>query len=198
VKEFIARVLNAAPGGGVPAEGPEAEIAKAVEAAETAMAAGDAARAAEVYGLVLQHVPDHAPALIGLTNIYLKMGELPQARQTLAMVGESHHEDEAYKATATALQLAEEAEALGDGAELEVRLAANAEDHQARFDLAVLQNAKGDRLGAAELLIDLMKRDREWQDDGARKKLLELFEAWGPKDEATGKGRRMLSSVLFS
>ena len=81
---------------------------------------------------------------------------------------------------------------------LAAQLERNPDDHQARFDLAVKYNAEGKRLEAAEALVALMRRDRSWNEDGARKKLLELFEAWGPKDAATLKGRRLLSALLFS
>ncbi|MDF2799623.1 MAG: co-chaperone YbbN, partial [Devosia sp.] len=83
-------------------------------------------------------------------------------------------------------------------ATLEAAVAADPDNHQARFDLAVVLNAEGRRLEAAEALVALLRRDRTWNEDGARKKLLEFFEAWGPKDPATIKGRRLLSAALFS
>ena len=82
--------------------------------------------------------------------------------------------------------------------ELEARIADDPDDHQARYDLAVVLNADGKRVEAAEVLVGLMRRDRTWNEDGARKKLLEFFDAWGAKDPATLKGRRLLSSLLFS
>jgi len=87
---------------------------------------------------------------------------------------------------------------LSESGALEAQLAANADDHQARYDLAMVYNAEGKKLQAAEQLVTLMRRDRTWNDDGARKKLLELFEAWGPKDPATTRGRRLLSALLFA
>ena len=101
------------------------------------------------------------------------------------------------QALVKAMELEQEAAKLGNAADLESRLARQPDDHQARFDLAMIRNAKGDRLGAAQALITIMERDRDWNEDGARKKLIEFFEAWGPKDPATLKGRRMLSSLLF-
>ena len=82
--------------------------------------------------------------------------------------------------------------------DLEAKVAANPADHQARFDLAVALNADGKREAAADHLIEIVKRDRKWNDDGARKQLVQFFEAWGPTDEATVSGRRRLSSILFS
>ena len=96
------------------------------------------------------------------------------------------------------MKLLTEAADLSETAELERKLEASPDDHQARYDLALALNAEGKRVEAAEQLVALMKRDRTWTDDGARKKLLEFFEAWGAKDPATLKGRRMLSALLFS
>ena len=87
---------------------------------------------------------------------------------------------------------------MGPVTELEQKIAANPADHQARFDLAVALNAKGERLSAADHLLDIVKRDRTWNDDGARKQLVQFFEAWGGADEATVEGRKRLSSLLFS
>src|SRR6185312_3767904 len=101
-----------------------------------------------------------------------------------------------YTSLAAALKLQSEATELGEAETLEARLASHPDDHQARFDLAVVRNAEGQREAAVEALVALMRRDRTWQDDGARKKLLEFFEAWGPKDPATLRGRRLLSGLL--
>jgi putative thioredoxin len=87
---------------------------------------------------------------------------------------------------------------VGHIADLENRVAANPLDHQARYDLAVALNAKGKRQEALEQLLEIVKRDRKWNDDGARKQLVQLFEAWGPTDEATVNGRKRLSSILFA
>ncbi|RUZ83219.1 tetratricopeptide repeat protein, partial [Mesorhizobium sp. M7A.F.Ca.CA.001.14.1.1] len=87
---------------------------------------------------------------------------------------------------------------LGNPAEFERRLAENPGDHQARFDLAMIQNANGDRTAAADNLLAIIKADRAWNEDGARTQLLQLFEAWGMTDEATLAARRKLSALLFS
>jgi putative thioredoxin len=82
--------------------------------------------------------------------------------------------------------------------ELEGKVAANPLDHQARFDLAVALSANGKRAEAVNNLLDIVRRDRKWNEDGARKQLVQFFEAWGPTDEATVEGRKRLSSILFS
>ncbi|HKC34361.1 MAG TPA: tetratricopeptide repeat protein, partial [Xanthobacteraceae bacterium] len=124
--------------------------------------------------------------------------QIDKAKQTLAMVPEPKRNDPAVAAVRSAMELAEQAAALGPVTELEQKVAANPLDHQARFDLALALNSKGQREQALDQLIDIVRRDRKWNDDGARKQLVQLFEAWGPNDEATLAGRKRLSSVLFS
>ncbi len=114
------------------------------------------------------------------------------------MVPEADRKGDDYASITAALKLLNEAAALSGTAELEKKVAANPDDHQSRYDLAVVLNAEGRRNEAAEALVNSMRRDRTWNDDAARKKLLELFEAWGPKDPATLKGRRLLSALLLS
>jgi len=96
------------------------------------------------------------------------------------------------------MALAAQAASLGNPAEFERRLAENPKDHEARFDLAMIQNALGEREKAADNLLAIIKADRSWKDDGARSQLLQLFEAWGMADEATLSARRKLSSLLFA
>jgi putative thioredoxin len=114
------------------------------------------------------------------------------------MIPDSKRGESAVAAAQAALQLAEQVKTLGPVAELEQKVAANPLDHQARFDLALALNGKGRRLDALEQLISIVKRDRKWNDDGARKQLVQFFEAWGPTDEATIEGRKRLSSILFA
>jgi len=114
------------------------------------------------------------------------------------MVPEARSNDAAVAAARAALELAEQAKTVGPISELEKKVAANPLDHQARFELALALNGKGRRLDALEHLIAIVKRDRKWNDDGARKQLVQLFEAWGPTDEATIEGRKRLSSILFA
>ena len=120
----------------------------------------------------------------------------PRKRSTL--VPEAKRRDAAVAAAQAAIDLAEQAKSVGPVSDLEAKVAANPADHQARFDLAVALNADGKREAAADHLIEIVKRDRKWNDDGARKQLVQFFEAWGPADEATVSGRRRLSSILFS
>ena len=198
VRRFADKVIAAAPAGQPQAGSIEEEIKNALAAAKEAATAGDLNRAAQIFGMVLQHQPENVEALIGMTKVFLEVGDVDQAQATLEMVPEAERKGDAYASAAAALKLLVEASDLSEADELEAKLAANPDDHQSRFDLAVVRNAEGKRLEAAEALVALMRRDRTWNDDGARRKLLELFEAWGPKDPATIKGRRLLSAVLFS
>ena len=166
--------------------------------ADEALAAGDPAAAANLYGELVTQDSGNVAALAGLARCYLETGALDMAKQTLALVPEAKNNDKAVAAARAALDVAEQALKLGPLDELEKKVAADPLDHQARFDLATGLNAAGKRTEAADHLLAIVKRDRKWNDDGARKQLVQFFEAWGPMDEATLEGRKKLSSILFS
>jgi putative thioredoxin len=174
------------------------EVKDLLAAADAALAKGDATGAAEIYAQVLAEDSANAPALAGLVRCYVQTGALDQARQTLAMVPKDKENDAAVAAARAALELADQAKTVGPVADLEQKVAANPLDLQARFDLALALNSKGRRQDALEQLITIVKRDRKWNDDGARKQLVQFFDAWGPTDEATIEGRKRLSSILFA
>ena len=169
-----------------------------LKAADAALVEGDAAGAAQIYAQVLAQDAANIHALSGLARCYVETGALEQAKQTLTMVPASKHNEAPVAAARAALEIAEQAAALGPIADLEKRVAENPLDHQAQFDLALALNAKGRRIETVDHLLDIVRRDRNWNDDGARKQLVQLFEAWGPTDEATIAGRRRLSSILFA
>ena len=198
VERFADKVIAAAPPGQPAAGSLEAEIGAALGAAREAVAAGDLNTAAQIFGMVLQHQPDNAEALIGMARLYLSANQAEQAEAVFDTIPEAARQGADYTALAAELKLRGEAAAVPGTAELEARLAADPDDHQARFDLALALNAGGRRVEAAEQLVALMKRDRSWNEDAARLKLLEFFEAWGAKDPATLKGRRLLSALLFA
>ena len=174
------------------------EVKDLLAAADAALAKGDATGAAEIYAQVLAEDSTNAAALAGLVRCYVQTGALDQARQTLAMIPKDKENDAAVAAARAALELADQAKTLGPVADLEQKVAANPLDHQARFDLALALNGKGRRQDALEQLITIVKRDRKWNDDGARKQLVQFFDAWGPTDDATIEGRKRLSSILFA
>jgi len=138
------------------------------------------------------------PAILGLARVAIAGKDLERARELLATLPESAASDAKVAAVRAQLELASQTASLGDAASLQARIAANPADHQARFDLALLLNAAGDRLNAVEQLLEIQRRDRNWSEEKARKQLLQFFEAWGPMDEATLTGRRRLSSMLFA
>jgi len=174
------------------------EGADLLKDADAALAQGDVSGAAGLYAQVLAKDPENVAALAGVVRCYVLTGALDQAKQTLALIPETKQNDSAVAAARAALELAEQAKAVGPVAELEQKVAANPADHQARFDLAVALNAKGRRADAAEHLLSIVKRDRKWNDDAARKQLVQFFDAWGPADPATVEGRKRLSSILFA
>ena len=192
VNAFIDKITK-----GVAAPG-EPNIAEILKEAEGVLAEGDAATAAQIYAEVLAVDATNIAALAGLAKCYVTSGAIEQAKQTLAMVPESKRNDAAVKAVQASVDLAEQAKAVGPVTELEQKVAANPLDHQARFDLATALNAMGKRAEAAEQLLAIVKRDRKWNEDGARKQLVQFFEAWGGTDEATVEGRKRLSTLLFS
>ena len=189
VLAFIERLTKGKVGG---------EAQDLMKVAEQALADGDIQGATDVYMQLIEEDATNIGAVAGLARVYLSEGDIAQAKATLDKVPEAKRNDAAYAAARAALEVAEQANSVGPVGELENKVAANPLDHQARFDLAVALSAAGKRNEAVEHLIAIVKRDRKWNDDGARKQLVQFFEAWGPADEATVAGRKRLSSVLFS
>jgi putative thioredoxin len=169
-----------------------------LKTADAALAAGDTALAADAYGQLLTEDPANAAALAGLARCYLASGAIDEAKDTLALVPEAKRNEAPVAAARAALEVAEQAKSVGPIDELEQKVKADPLDHQARFDLAVALNGKNRRPEAVDHLLEIVRRDRKWNEDGARKQLVQFFEAWGPTDEATVNGRKRLSSILFA
>ena len=189
VKGFIERLVGPV--------GPSAAEDMLAEAAELA-AQGDAAGAAELYAAVLAQEPDNVAAIAALAKLHLDLGDLDGAKRFLTMAPKGKENDPAIAGARAAIELAEQAASLGDVGELMRRVEADPRDHQARFDLAVALNARNKREESVDALLEIVRRDRTWNEDGARKQLVQFFEAWGPMDPATVAGRKRLSSVLFA
>jgi putative thioredoxin len=189
VMAFLERITKGAVG---------AEEKDLLKVADTTLAEGNAAGAAELYAQILAEDSSNVQALAGLARCYVGTGALDQAKQTLALVPEAKRNDAAVAAARAALEVAEQAKSIGPVADLEQKVLANPLDHQERFDLAIALNANGKREDAVKHLMEIVKRDRKWNDDGARKQLVQFFEAWGATDPATVEGRKRLSSLLFS
>jgi putative thioredoxin len=167
------------------------------EAAERAQE-GDVAGAAELYAAVLAEDAENVTAVAALAKLHVDLKDFEGARRFLDMVPAAKASHPDVMGARAALELAEQAASLGDLGDLERRIAADPDDHQARYDLALGLNARNRRDGAADHLLAIVKRDRTWNEDAARKQLVQLFEAWGPTDPATVAGRRRLSSILFA
>jgi len=181
--------------------GPE-HTAEVLAVAAEALEAGDIAMAAQAYGHVLQDEPGNPQAVAGLARAYLTGGDVERARATLQMVSPDASQHEAIRAVEAELKLREIAASApveaAETAALRARLAADPKDHQARYDLALALEAGGDRDGAVAELLELVRLDRTWNEDAARKQLVILFEAMGFTDPRTIEARRKLSGLLFS
>ncbi|MEL6921221.1 MAG: thioredoxin [Pseudomonadota bacterium] len=193
VTAFIDKVAGMAGGGDTAAS----MLDDALEKAQAATDAGDPTTAAQLYAAVLQQDPENAKAFAGMAGLMLDAGQDDRVKAMLEGAPDAMKHDPAIAGVQTRLDLLEKVKEIGDPAQLEARLQKDANDHDARFDLALIANAKNERETAANHLLSIMGADREWRDDGARKELLTLFEAWGPADPATAAARRRLSSLLF-
>jgi putative thioredoxin len=189
IRTFIDRIVG---------EEQQADLATVLASAEQALEEGDVQSAAEIFAAVLQEDKQNPAALAGLARCYLQTGDVARAEQTIALVPPDQKNVAAVERVKAALELARKANQTDNRDALLSRLAANPADHQARFDLAVASAARGEKETALEHLLDLVRRDRNWNEQAARKQLVQLFDAWGPKAPATVDGRRRLSSLLFS
>jgi putative thioredoxin len=182
------------PGGEETTGGIEEALSVAVEALQQ----GDVSAAAQLYGQILQEDPGNPKAVAGLARCYLQSGDIDRAKQTLQLVRPDGASDEAIRAVEAELALKDNAAAASDLAGLQTKVEADPADLQARFDLALGLDAKGAREGAIDQLLEIVRRDRKWNEDAARKQLVTLFDAMGPTDPRTISARRRLSSLLFS
>ena len=178
--------------------GPEHTV-EVLMVGDEALEAGDFAMAAQAYGHVLQDEPGHPQAVAGLARAYLKGGDIERAKATLQMVRPDAAQDDAIRAVEAEIRLRENpAPESSEIAALRARLAAEPADHQARYDLAMALDAAGDRDGAVDELLELVRQGRKWNEEAGRKQLVTLFEAMGPTDPRTIEARRKLSGLLFS
>ncbi|MCC5989683.1 MAG: thioredoxin [Pararhodobacter sp.] len=173
-------------------------LGEALAEAETMLAQGAAVDAAQVFAAILGQEGENAEALGGLARAHVAMGELDQAEALLANAPAAIAQAQPLEAARAQLALARQAADAGPVDELRAALAADPGNHQARFDLAQALYAKGDAAGAIDELLELFRRDREWNDGAARAQLFTIFEALKPNDPLVQKGRRRLSSMIFA
>jgi putative thioredoxin len=186
VKQFVDRLAKQ--GGGDPVD-------QMLEVAKEALELGDMGGAAQAYAQVLQADPENVKALGGLARVYQQSGDLERAREILAMAP-ADAKDPDLDGVRAALALAEGAPS--ETQAFEARLATDADDHEARFELAKALAGSGRMMEAVDQLLEIVRRDRSWNDEAARRQLLTVFEAAGPTSDVAKQGRRKLSALLFA
>jgi len=174
----------------------EAEVEPLIAMGESVLAEGDGPRAVNIFRQVVEMAPEHAEAVAGLTRALIAAGEIDEARNVLVSLPEKLGKDPAVARARSALALAEIAPA-AESSELETRVAANPDDLDARYELAGALMGRGQRDAAADQLLEIVRRDREWNDGAARTRLLQLLEATGLEDPWAAAQRRRLSEILF-
>jgi putative thioredoxin len=190
IKQFIDRLG----GQGSAAE----EIEAAAEEGREALRRKDYQTAAQIFASIIQADREHAGAIAGLARCQIETGDLKNAQATLALLPPSKAADPDVAGARAALELAlNPVDTSGIGA-LQRQVDSDPANLQAKFDLAIALNGAGQRAEALDQLLAVVRKQRDWNDDAARKQLVKFFEAWGPKDELTIQGRRRLSSLLFA
>lgn len=192
LKAFIGRAIEAA--GGEAGGG----LSEAIEAAEQMLSEGAAADAAQIFSAVLQEDPNNAAAYGGLARAHLETDQVEQAEGVLAGVPEEISEAPEVEAARAQIALAKQAADAGPVADLRAQVEANADDHQARYDLAQALYAAGDGEEAIDQFLEIFRRDREWNDGAAKAQLFTIFDALKPEDPLVLNGRRKLSSMIFA
>lgn len=188
IKEFINRV------GGDENSG----LSELLEAAGTAFQNDDFNAAIDLYGQVVQQENENTEALAGLVKSYIKLGDLDQAEKILLIVPPDAKNSPEIDSAINLLEVARQGTESGNLSELKVSVQNNPDNLEAKFDLSIALNANGDREEALDILLEIIKRDRNWNDEAGRKQLVKFFDAWGATDPLTIQGRRQLSSILFS
>ena len=188
VKQFIAKISG----------GSEEDINSVLETADEAFAEGDLETALEVYLAVLEEDNENVKAIAGSAKCYVELGNLEEAKAVLDKTPVSKKDLADIASVRANIELKEKSGVSGDLTNLQEKVSANPEDFQAQFDLAVAQNAEGNKAEAMDLLFGIMQRKPKWNDEAAKTQLLQFFDAWGAEDPDTLEGRKRLSIFLFS
>ena len=189
LKAFVDRAAALAGDGG---------LADALEAAEQMLTEGAAVDAAETFAAILGEGPENSAAYGGLVRAHLALGNLDQAEAFLTAAPATIAKSKDLDAARAQLELAKQAANAGPEAELRAAVEADAQDHQARFDLAAALMAADNGAEAVDQLLELFRRDREWNDGAAKTRLFTIFDALKPQDPIVLAGRRRLSSMIFA
>ena len=193
IKAFVDRVARQG-GGSAPGD----ELAEAVEAAEAMLEEGAVTDAAQTFAAILGEEPNHPGAYAGLVKAHIALGELDKAEAILNGAPAEISTSAELEAAHAQIELARQAEGAGPVAELQATVDANPEDLQARFDLALALSANGKQGEAVDQLLELFRRDREWNESAAKTQLFTIFDALKPNDPIVLNGRRKLSSMIFA
>ena len=189
IKDFIARLTALGGDGG---------LAEALEAAEQMLAEGAAVDAAQTFAAILEEEPENVTALAGLARAYIALDQLDQAEAVLNAAAPAIAKAPLLEAVRAQIALARQAAQAGPLADLEAAVMANPADHQARFDYALALHAAGQVQEAVDALLELFRRDRDWNDGAAKAQLFTIFDALKPQDPIALTGRRRLSSMIFA
>ena len=189
IKAFVDKLAGLAGDGG---------LGEAIEAAEAMLAEGDAVGAAETFAAILGEEPENAAAYGGLVRAHLALGNTAQAEGLLASAPAAIAHAPEVEAVRAQIDLARQAASAGPVTDLLNQVLAHPDDHQARFDLALALHASGKVEGAVEELLELFRRDRDWNEGAAKAQLFKIFDALKPNDPIVQKGRRKLSSLIFA
>lgn len=193
IDAFVAKLVELSGG-----EAGDGGLAEAIEAAEEMLEAGAATDAAQTFAAILQEDPSSAPAYAGMVRAHIAMEDLDQAEAILNGAPAEISEAPELEAAHAQLELARQAQDAGPVGELKAAVEADPDNHQARFDLALALQAAGENEGAVATLLELFRRDREWNDEAAKTQLFTLFDALKPNDPVVLNGRRKLSSMIFA
>lgn len=193
VKQIVEQLAKL--GGGGDGESP---IDAALEQAKQALDQGNAAVAMQIYSEILRHEPDHADSIAGLAKCYVMSKRLDDAKALLDGLSPEQAKHQDIVSVKAMIELAEQGVEIARLPELSARVESHPEDHQSRYDLAMVLYAAGQQEGALDALLEIVKRDRTWNEEAARKQILKFFEALGPTHPLTVATRRKLSALLFS
>ncbi len=189
IKSFVEKLVG---------DSVDSPIEQAIAQAKELLEAGDVDNAGAVFSQVLQHEDGNVTAKAGLVLVLVEKNEIEAARQLLDQIPANDRRDAFVAGAVSAVELAEQSGDVGDLAGLQAAVDADPDNHQARFDLAMALFGARKHQEAADALLEIVRRDRTWNDDGARQQLVKFFEAWGPTDPLTAQTRRRLSSMMFS
>ena len=190
IKQFVERL--------VAMSGGNDGLVEALALAEEMLGEGAAADAAQTFSAILVEDEGNVAAIAGLARAHLALGEVERAREILALAPADKAGDSAILAARAQIDLAEMSAGAGETADLRAAVERNPDDLQARYDLAMALVGGGDNAGAIDALLELFRRDREWNEGAAKAQLFKIFDSLGPKSEEAQKGRRRLSSMIFA